>query len=100
MGVPFDDGDAIRVVRDRSGGTITLAENIQFPAADCGEEKPGPWREIRDIAVADGWLWYTLEVGRYSQEYSIGWRNGYERVVTQVCWMPLSGGESEVLYEY
>lgn len=50
--------------------------------------------------MADGWLWYTLEVGRYAREYSIGWRDGYERVVTQVCRMPLSGGEAEVLYEY
>ena len=100
VGVPFDDGDAIRVVRDRSGGTITLAENIQFPTVDCDGEEPGPWREIRDIAVADGWLWYTLEVGRYSEEYSIGWRDGYERVVTQVCRMPLEGGGAEVLYEY
>ena len=100
VGVPFDDGDAIRVVRDRSGGTITLAENIQFPTVDCDGEEPGPWREIRDIAVADGWLWYALEVGRYAQESSIGWRDGYERVVTQVCRMPVAGGEAEILYEY
>ena len=100
VGVPFDDGDAIRVVRDRSGETVTLAENIQFPTVDCDGEEPGPWREIRDIAVADGWLWYALEVGRYAQESSIGWRDGYERVVTQVCRMPVAGGEVEILYEY
>ena len=100
VGVPFADGNTIRVIKDRSGETITLAENIQFPATEYDEEEPGPWREIRDIAVADGWLWYTLEVGRYAREYSIGWRDGYERVVTQVCRMPLSGGEAEVLYEY
>lgn len=100
VGVPFADGDAIRMVTDRTGATVTLAEDLRFPATAYDGENPKPWREIRDIAVTDEWLWYTLEVGRWSEEYSIGWRDGYERVLTQACRMPLAGGGTEVLYEY
>ena len=50
--------------------------------------------------MAGGWLWYTLEVGRYAEEWSADWRDGYARTVTQVCRIPLAGGEAQVLYEY
>ena len=100
VGVLFADGDCIRVVKDRAGETVVLADGIAFPETKYDGEKPEPCRKIRDIAVAGGWLWYTLEVGRYAEEWSVGWRDGYARTVTQVCRMPLAGGEGQILYEY
>lgn len=100
VGVLFADGDCIRVVKDRAGETVVLADGIAFPETKYDGEKPEPCRKIRDIAVAGGWLWYTLEVGRYAEEWSVGWRDGYARTVTQVCRMPLAGGEAQILYEY
>lgn len=88
------------MVKDRTGETVTLADGITFPETEYNGEEPEPFRKIRDIAVAGGWLWYTLEVGRYAEEWSAGWRDGYARTVTRVCRIPLTGGEVQVLYEY
>lgn len=100
VGVPFADGGCIQVVKDRTGETVTLVDGIAFPETEYDGEEPEPCRKIRDIAVAGGWLWYTLEVGRYAEEWSADWRDGYARTVTQVCRIPLAGGEAQVLYEY
>ena len=57
-------------------------------------------QKISDIEYLDGKLFFTVTDLTYSTEYSIGWRDGYERGRSVCYCKELESGIIRVLYEY
>lgn len=57
-------------------------------------------QKISDIEYLDGKLFFTVTDLTYSTEYSIGWRDGYERGRSVCYCKELESGEIRLLYEY
>ena len=49
---------------------------------------------------ADGFLYFDVVYNLYDIDYSIGWRDGYRRLRTDVYRLQLGGEEAELLYSY
>lgn len=52
------------------------------------------------LYYADGFLYFQVEFNIYSKENSIGWRDGYIRLQTDVYRMKLDGNLLELLYSF
>lgn len=57
-------------------------------------------QQIEDIEYLNGKLFFTVTDLVYSEEYSIGWRDGYMRGRTACYCKDLESGEICLLYEY
>lgn len=57
-------------------------------------------QKICDIEYLDGKLFFTVTDLTYSTEYSIGWRDGYERGKSACYCKDLASGDIRLLYEY
>ncbi len=57
-------------------------------------------QKIWDIEYLNGKLFFTVTDLVYSTEYSIGWRDGYERGRSACYCKDLESGEIRLLYEY
>lgn len=57
-------------------------------------------QQIEDIEYLDGRLFFTVTDLAYSEEYSQGWRDGYERGRSVCYCKDMESGEIRVLYEY
>lgn len=57
-------------------------------------------QQVRDIEYLSGRLFFTVTDLIYSEEYSIGWRDGYERGKSVCYCKDLESGEIRALYEY
>ena len=57
-------------------------------------------QKISDIEYLSGKLFFTVTDLTYSTEYSIGWRDGYERGRSVCYCKDLESGEIRMLYEY
>ena len=57
-------------------------------------------QQIEDIEYLNGKLFFTVTDLVYSTEYSIGWRDGYERGRSACYCKDLESGEIRLLYEY
>lgn len=57
-------------------------------------------QQIRDIEYLGGKLFFTVTDQTYSKEYSIGWRDGYERGRSVCYCKDMENGEIRALYEY
>ena len=52
------------------------------------------------LYYADGYLYFDAVFNRYDEEYTVGWREGYRRVQTNVYRLKLADGTMELLYSY
>lgn len=52
------------------------------------------------LYYADGFLYFQVEFNIYSKENSIGWRDGYIRLQTDVYRMKLDGNLLALLYSF
>lgn len=57
-------------------------------------------QQIEDIEYLDGRLFFTVTDLAYSEEYSQGWGDGYERGRSVCYCKDMESGEIRVLYEY
>lgn len=84
--IPDDSGKIVRVAMD-------LGERIP----QDGTEEPG---EIRELYYADGFLYFTVEYRVYDKETSIGWRDGYRRLHSDVYRLKMGESVAQMLYSY
>ncbi|MDE7476366.1 MAG: hypothetical protein K2M91_00200 [Lachnospiraceae bacterium] len=56
--------------------------------------------DYKHLYYADGFLYFQVEFNVYSEEDSIGWRDGYIRLQTDVYRMKLDGNLLELLYSF
>lgn len=57
-------------------------------------------QQITDIEYLGGKLFFTVTDLTYSEEYSLGWRDGYERGRSVCYCKDIESGEIHALYEY
>lgn len=57
-------------------------------------------QQIADVEYLDGKLFFTVTDLAYSQEYSIGWRDGYVRGRSVCYCKDMASGKIRVLYKY
>jgi hypothetical protein len=60
----------------------------------------GDYYAIDDVQLCDNWVYYKIQVSEEEPEASIGWREGYRRLKTQVIREEMKGDKKEVLFEY
>lgn len=57
-------------------------------------------QQVEGIEYLEGKLFFTVTDLTYSEEYSIGWRDGYERKRSVCYCKDMESGEIRALYEY
>ncbi len=55
---------------------------------------------VRDIEIVGYDLFYTVVYSKYNEELSMGWRDGYEWIKTEVYCKDLAKGGIELVYKY
>lgn len=86
--VPDDSGRIVRIVTD--------LENC-FTKWQ-GEETDSI--KYQDWYYADGFLYFGVEYRIYDKETSVGWRDGYRRLRTEVYRLKIGEGAAQMLYSY
>lgn len=86
--IPDDSGQIVRVVMDiEKYITKWEAEEVDLI-------------KYKDFYLADGILYFKVEYSVYDQETSIGWRDGYYRLHTDIYRLEIGESKAEVLYSY
>ena len=64
------------------------------------EEEEADYIDYGDYYFADGFLYFTVEYNAYDAETSLGWRDGYRRLHTDIYRLKIGEDKAEVLYSY
>lgn len=88
--IPDDSGQIVRVVMDIEK-YFTKWES---------EEEEVEMIKYKDFYFADGVLYFKVEYSVYDKETSIGWRDGYCRLHTDIYRLETGESKAEVLYSY
>lgn len=86
--LPDDSGKIVRVAMNL-GDKITKRENEEVYKV-----------KYEDLYYADGFLYFTVEYNVYDEETTIGWRDGYRRLYTDVYRLKIGEDKAEILYSY
>ena len=89
----------IFAVPDDSGRIVRAAMNLDVHIA---EYKDGEVDRVKykDLYYADGFLYFTVEYSIYDKDSSIGWRDGYRRLRSDVYRLKTGEGAAKLLYSY
>lgn len=97
-GVPFEYNGGVSIYRNASPTMTTLIPTVDYSTLGFGADEY--YYRIHDIQQCGSWVYYRVEANEYNPDVSIGWRDGYTRIKTQVFREEVSGGKKELLYEY
>ena len=86
--LPDDSGKIVRVAMNL-GDKITKRENEEVYKV-----------KYEDLYYADGFLYFTVEYNAYDKETSIGWRDGYRRLYTDIYRLKIGEDKASLLYSY
>lgn len=56
--------------------------------------------KYQDWYYADGFLYFGVEYRVYDEETSVGWRDGYRRLRTEVYRLKIGESTAQMLYSY
>ena len=88
--IPDDSGQIVRVVMD-------IEKYFTKWESEEGEVE---MIKYKDFYFADGVLYFKVEYSVYDKETSIGWRDGYCRLHTDIYRLEIGESKAEVLYSY
>ncbi len=83
-----DSGKVVRVAMDL-GGYFTKWEDEEVDLI-----------EYEDLYYVDGFLYYTVKYSIWDEDTSIGWRDGYRRLRSEVYWLEIGKSTAQMLYSY
>ncbi|MBD5455239.1 MAG: hypothetical protein HDR23_01990 [Lachnospiraceae bacterium] len=86
-------------IPDDSGKVVIVTRNLE----DCipkWEKEEADLTEYKDLYYADGFLYFTVVYNVYDEGSSIGWRDGYRRLQSEVYRLKVGESEAELLYSY
>ncbi|MDE5819830.1 MAG: DUF5050 domain-containing protein [Lachnospiraceae bacterium] len=89
----------IYAVPDDSGSIVRVATDL----GDCitkWEDEGSDWIRYRDLYYADGFLYFTIEYSAHDETASIGWRDGYRRLRSEVYRLKTGESTANMLYSY
>lgn len=99
--VAADGADAILFYPDNSGVCYVLLSEKESRKLGIRTHVDGHLvQQIEDIEYLGGRLFFTVTDLTYSKEYSIGWRDGYERGRSVCYCKDMESGKIRVLYTY
>lgn len=82
-----------------SGKIVRVAMNLGDSIIKCDNEETDKIK-YKDLYYADGFLYFTVEYSVYDQETSIGWRDGYRRLRSDVYRLKTGESAAKLLYSY
>lgn len=88
---------SIYAIPDDSGKIVKVAKDLKNCIPKGENEEPG---RIQELYYADGFLYFTVEYNIYDEETSIGWRDGYRRLHTDVYRLKTGESAAQMLYSY
>lgn len=83
-----DSGKVVRVAMDL-GNYYTKWENEEVDLI-----------EYEDLYFADGFLYFTVKYSIWDEDTSIGWRDGYRRLRSEVYRLEIGKSPAQMLYSY
>lgn len=89
----------IYAIPDDSGKIVRIIENLENYITKWENEEVD-LIQYEDLYYADGFLYFTVEYSAYDQEASIGWRDGYRRLRSDVYRLKIGNSAAQVLYSY
>lgn len=98
-GVPFEYNGGVSVYQNASPSIINLIPKVDYSSLGIDSTLDYHY-VIKDIEQVGNWVYYRLDANEYSEEASIGWRDGYRRIKAQVIREEIGGGKKEILFEY
>lgn len=98
-GKPFEYNGGVYIYQNASPALTTLIPTVDYSFLGFEASLDYKYR-IKDIEICDDWVYYKLEANEYSADASIGWRDGYKRIKTQIIKQKLGEDTKEILYEY
>lgn len=99
--VSENGADEILYYPDTSGICYVLLTSEESEELGIRTHVDENWvQQITDIEYLSGRLFFTVTDLTYSKEYSIGWRDGYERGRSVCYCKDMESGEIRALYEY
>lgn len=100
-GYVADGADAILFYPDTSGVCYVLLSEKESKKLGIRTHVDGHIvQQIEDIEYLEGKLFFTVTDLTYSEEYSIGWRDGYVRGRSVCYCKDMESGKIRALYEY
>ena len=97
-GKPFEYDGGVSIYKNASSTMTTLIPAVDY--SSLGPENSNFLYTIKQIEICDNWVYYQLEANEYSSEASIGWRDGYQRIKTQILRKEINIENGKILYEY
>ncbi|MDE6405379.1 MAG: DUF5050 domain-containing protein [Lachnospiraceae bacterium] len=99
--VTADGADAVLFYPDTSGVCYVLLTSEESEELGIRTHVDGNIvQQITDIEYLSGKLFFTVTDLTYSEEYSVGWRDGYERGRSVCYCKDMESGKISALYEY
>lgn len=89
----------VYAIPDDSGKIVSVVTDLEEYITKWEEEEVGHI-EYKDFYFADGTLYFKAEYNVYDRETSIGWRDGYRRLHTDVYRLKIEVDKAEILYSY
>lgn len=83
-----DSGKVVRVVMDL-GGYFTKWENEEVDLI-----------EYENLYYADGFLYFTVKYSIWDEDTSIGWRDGYRRLRSEIYRLEIGKSSAQMLHSY
>ena len=87
----------IYAIPDDSGRIVRVAMDIEQYITKWEE---AGYIDYDDFYFADGVLYFKVEYNVYDAETSLGWRDGYRRLHTDIYRLTIGEDKAEVLYAY
>lgn len=86
-------------VPDDSGRIVRIVTDLENCFTKWQGEETG-WIKYQDWYYADGFLYFGVEYRIYDKETSVGWRDGYRRLRTEVYRLKIGESAAQMLYSY
>lgn len=80
--------------KDTTGNCTSLITTSDFP------QEADYITDVYNIELIDDIVYYTVVYSKYNEEVSVGWRDGYDWVKTEVYCKNLTSGEVKLIYNY
>lgn len=98
-GEPFEYNGGVSIYQNSSPTLTSLIPKVDYSSLGF-EDSQGYKYQIKDIEICGNWIYYKLDANEFDADASIGWRDGYQRIKTQMIRQKLGETKKEILYEY
>lgn len=96
----FEYNNEIQIYQNNSSAMTALVPVIDYSSLGIDQKSEDNYFTIKDIEICKDNVYYKLEANLYYPKASVGWRDGYKRLKTQVFRASLDDTSKEIIFEY